>query len=120
MLKLAITALQRLGMLTCCAVLSACASAGGSNTASQAPLIERVIVQFKAAPSNPAERITQMAQKHQLGLMLEREMGGNFYVAALKPPKTEAELQPYFSAISQEADVTSIEADIMMHTMPAN
>lgn len=120
MFKLGIHLQQRLSLILGCCLLSACASAGSAKPTSTPPdpLVERVIVQFKAPLSDPQSRIRQLGQQYQLGLSYERDLGSQFYVAQLQPPKTAAELQPYFQQISQEADVLSIEADLMMHTMP--
>jgi hypothetical protein len=115
--------LQRLSLLLGCCILSACATATASNAASSpnttAPLIQRVIVQLKSPSTDPASRIAQLAQQYQLGMEYEREMGRNFYIATLKPAKTAADLQPYLEQIAQDPDIANIEADLMMHTMPA-
>ncbi|MBM5572217.1 MULTISPECIES: hypothetical protein [Deefgea] len=115
MLNRGIKLLQR-GMLSlsCSLLMVACA------TADSAPvvMVERVIVQFKAKPAAPEQALTQLAQRYQLPMQFERELGGGFYVAQLKPAQSAAKLQPVLQQIALDPAIASIEADQLMHTMP--
>jgi hypothetical protein len=120
MLKNCTDLLKKFALLLSCCAISACVTAGNSHTLPGSPkaaLIERVIVQLKS-PTDPASQITQLAERYQLGMAYEREMGSQFYVATLKPALSNDSLQPYLAQIAQDPAVASIEADLPMHTMP--
>lgn len=101
-------------MIACAISLTACATAATASS----PLIERVIVQFKATPAAPAQAIAQLAQHYKLPMTFERELGGGFYVAQLTPAQSAATLQPILQQIALDPSIASIEADQLMHTMP--
>lgn len=102
-------------MMACAITLTACATAASASS----PLIERVIVQFKATPAAPAQAVAQLAQHYQLPMTFERELGGGFYVAKLNPAQSATTLQPVLQKIALDPAVASIETDQLMHTMPA-
>lgn len=106
-------------LLGCC-VLSACANAtGGGKVAPASPLIERVVISFKA-PQAPADQaVSELAQRYQLGMNYERDLGSGFHTARLTPPQALPVLQAKLQQISQDPAVASIEADLPMHTMPS-
>ncbi|QZA77788.1 hypothetical protein K4H28_16220 [Deefgea tanakiae] len=101
--------------LSCILLIAACATASSEPVA----MIERVIVQFKVKPVAPEQAVTQLAQRHKLAMTFERELGGGFYVAQLTPAQSAAVLQPILQKIALDVTVASIEADQLMHTMPA-
>ena len=103
-------------MMACAVSLTACATAATAPASS--PLVERVIVQFKATPAAPAQAIAQLAQQYQLAMTFERELGGGFYVAKLTPAQSATTLQAILQKIALDPAVASIEADQLMHTMP--
>lgn len=102
--------------LCCSLLLAACATAESTNASSE--MVERVIVQFKTQPAKPSEAVAQLAQQYHLGMVYERELGGGFYIAQLKPPLSKAALQAPLARIALDPMVSNIEADLMMHTMP--
>ena len=102
--------------LSCSLLLAACATA--DSAPAPVAMVERVIVQFKTTPAAPSQAVAELAQRHQLGMEFERELGGGFYVVNLKPPLTTAQLQAHLARIALDPSVANIEADLMMQTMP--
>lgn len=112
--------IQKVILSLACVLLSACASSSvASPSATVAAKIERLIIQFKAQPADPARAVQELAQKYQLGMHYERELGGAYYVAKLEPAQAPEPLQAALAQIAQDPAVISIEADLLMHTMPS-
>ncbi len=105
--------------LSCVMSITACATATAESTPVRTAMVERVIVQFKTTPAAPSQAVAELAQRHQLGMAFDRELGGGFYIADLSPPLTASKLQPYLAKIALDPTVASIEADLVMQTMPS-
>ncbi|QLG89394.1 hypothetical protein HQ393_14700 [Chitinibacter bivalviorum] len=109
--------LRKLMILMACITLCACASSTVASPST--PKVERVIIQFKAKPTDVAQAVQQLAQQYQLGMSYERELGGGYYIAKLEPAQASDVLQNTLSKIAADPSISSIEADMLMQTMPS-
>ncbi|QLI81263.1 hypothetical protein HZU75_06845 [Chitinibacter fontanus] len=106
-------------LLGCC-ILSACVNAtAGGKVAPSSPLIERVVISFKTAQTPADQAVSELAQRYQLGMAYERDLGSGFHTARLMPPQALVALQVKLEQISHDPIVASIEADLPMQTMPS-